>query len=443
MVATYTRFMRRLAARSRLSACLVIGLLLAGCSDGGNPKRDSESDPDDEPGASSSAPSPGSGKYDVTDEDFAAVAALMDERADALLDRRKPAFLATVDPRNRDLLAEQEVFFDNVTALPVDRLFYDVSTDGFVPAKISGNDPVVRPRVTEHLSLRGVFDKPVANRVALTFVKRDGEWVLGHETVDETFEPQERPWFGGPIEVARDGDLLVVTDDGATISSSEVAASVRADLDAVSELLETPPGRRLLVDATTNGSAAELSNASGENAGAVSFSVFAADERGDVRGRAGEVIKLNPELIDELVRDSTVMRHELTHYLLDYGSTAPIWATEGIAEVVAASPTLLTDLVGTDSLTRKIDERPVELTSSGVWGNDPGLDYLVARATAEYLVKTYGFARYREMLDTFKRRASGVIYGEGIVDETLRKVYGESEAEVARHTFDLLEGLAS
>ncbi|MEJ7833360.1 MAG: hypothetical protein WKF79_10625 [Nocardioides sp.] len=426
--------MRALAARlGFLSVCLVAGLLVAGCGGGG---------PSADPGESSSAPSPRSGTYEITDADFTALAALMDDRAQALLEGRKPAFLATVDPTNSELLAEQEVFFDNVTALPVDKLFYDVSTDGFVPAKIRGNDPVVRPQVVEHLSLRGVFDKPVGNGVALTFVKRDGEWVLGHEEIDEVVEPQERPWFGGPIEVTQDGGLLVVTDRGADESSREVATSVRVHLDAVAALLETPPGSRLLVDATSNGLANELSNASGENAGAVSFGVAAIDDDGNVRGLAGEVIKLNPELVDELIGNSVLMRHELTHYLLDFGITAPIWASEGIAEVVAEYPRLLTEAVGDAALVRDIENRPVELTGSGIWGNDPELDYLVARATAEYLVKTYGFARYREMLETFQRRASGVSYGEAIVDETLRKVYGESEAEVARHTFDLLRGLA-
>lgn len=423
-----------------LSVVLVGGLL--GCTD-----------PGADPGAGPPTPAPGrttgaAGPDVITDADFDAVADLLDSRADALLAGRKRAFLATLDPGEPRLRRTQATFFDNLQALPLDRFYYGVASNGLVPAAVRGDDRVVAPVVFEHVELTGVFAAPVANQVSMTFVERDGRWLLGAEDVDETFEAQARPWYGGAVEAAGDDEVLVLTDRGADVGADELLAATREALAVASSVLDEDDDRGLFLDATTNGLASELSNASGEEAGAVSYNVFAADRAGDDYTRfAAAVVKANPGRVEQLVgAGGTTLRHELTHFLLDgYGDTNPQWVTEGIAEYVGYSPGLLADSVATDDrLLRAVERRDVELTPAGLWGSDPDLDYLSAHAFAEHLITTYGVARYREMMDVFERRGrrSAVRFGEGQVDAVLRQVYGVGAQEVAQAGFVLLRGLA-
>lgn len=384
---------------------------------------------------------------DSDKDDFAAIAKVLGVRAKALQNGNRKAFLATVDPGNKRLRRAQETLYDNLQRLPVDKVYYGMTGSGLVADKVRGGGPTLRPEAYEHVKLSGVFSQPVANSVAITFVERQGRWLVGNETYDDSTEPQDRPWFGGPIEAAGDGDLLVITDRDAEVGAEELLTSTRAALAAAADVLDVTKDRPLLVDATTNGKPVELSNASGQEAGAVSFGLYAYSADGqDFQGPAGAAIKANPSSVQQLVTDTRTLRHELTHFLLDgYGDSNPQWVTEGIAEYVGYHPGLLDTSVATDDrLLTAIGRRPVQLTPGGLWGNDPDLDYLSAQAFAEYLITRFGLETYREMMDVFKRkgRTTAIRFGEGLVDEVLRQVYGIGAKEVARGGFDLLEGLA-
>lgn len=419
-----------------VSAVVSSALVLSGCSIGAHVRPLEFTPP------AQVAPGKNSDKAD-----FAAVAKVLASRAEALRAGDRGAFLATLDPDNARLRRSQGTFYDNVQSLPVDKIYYGMTGYGFSPDKVRRGAKVLRPQAFEHVELTGVFAKPVANEVSITFVERKGRWLVASERVDDSLEPQERPWYGAPIEAAGDGDLLVVTDRDAEVGAEALLESTRTALSAAADVLDEQKDRALLVDATTNGKPIELSNASGQEAGAVSFGVYAYTADGqDFRGLAGSVIKANPSSVQQLVTDTRTLRHELTHFLLDgYGDSNPQWVTEGIAEYVGYYPGLLSRSVASDdSLLEAIGRREVRLTPAGLWGNQPELDYLSAEAFAEYLITTYGLDTYREMMDVFRRRARGraIRNGEGIVDKVLRQVYGVGAQAVARGGFDLLEGLA-
>lgn len=382
----------------------------------------------------------------VTDADFDAVQRVLDRRAKALLRGDKRAFLATVDPTDARLRRRQSAVFDNLQELPVSKVYYGVGRSGLVPDKVRGRALTLRPEIVEHVQLTGVNSRPVSNEVTMTFVRRGGRWLLGKEREDPSFEAQARPWYGGRIESAGDRRLLVLTDADAEVGADELLGTVRAALAAVTDVLDQEPRLPLLLDATTNGRAYELSNASGEDAGAVFFSTFASDRLGeDYTARAGAIVKANPDAVAQLVEDARTLRHELTHYVLDHSDdSAPQWATEGIAEWVGYQPGLLADSYITDkSLERKIDRRRVELTPPGRWGDDPEMDYLTAEAFTEFLITREGLSRYLDMMAEFRReeRQRGNVYGEGTLDDVLKKVYDLTPREVAKGGFALLQGL--
>jgi hypothetical protein len=419
---------RRLSVPRLLPALLALALV-AGCSSG---------EPLVKPDFSKARV-----KVDRGDDqyaDFDAVQDLLDVRARALLRGDRRRFMATVD-RGTTLRRRQSALFDNLQVLPVENLYYGVERNAMVP-----DGKTLRPPVVEHVQLKGVNKRPVSNDVSMTFVQRGGRWLLGSEREDESFEAQSRPWYGARIETAGDSKLLVVTDRGAKVDADELLGETRSALAAVTGVLDRQPSEPLLVDATTNGAATELSNSSGEDAAAVSFTTYASDRLGeDFTGDAGEVVKANPEYVNQLVENDETLRHELTHYVLSgYGRSNPQWVTEGIAEYVGYQPgTLAQSYINDDRLERLIDKRAVELTSPGRWGDEPQLDYLSAEAFAEFLVTRNGLDQYVEMMDLFKKlaRSRSAIYGEGILDEVLKRVYGLKAREVARGGFALLQGL--
>lgn len=386
------------------------------------------------------------GTRSISDEDFDAVADLLEVRATALVRGQRKRFMATLDPGNASLRRKQRLLFDNLQKVPIDKLYYGIDVGRSRTRVEPGVDPEFSPHVYEHLELGTVFTAPVSNRVSMRFVQRDGRWLVAGERYDEDDAPQERPWFGGPIEAALGDDVLVLTDEGADVGADELLDSTLEALAEVADVLDEPDDQALLVDATTNGRPVELSKSSGQDAGAVTFTVLATNAAGDdVEGTAGTVVKANPEYVTQLVDDERTLRHELVHVLLDgYGTTNPLWVTEGIAEYVAYYPLLLSRSVATDdSLVEAIADRRVALTSADDWGKDPELDYLSAQAFAEYLISRSGLDTYREMMDLFDERGRdrGVSRGRGLVPGVLREVYDLSPAEVAEGGFELLRGL--
>jgi hypothetical protein len=218
----------------------------------------------------------------------------------------------------------------------------------------------------------------------------------------------------------------------------------------VVDVLGVPADDPLLVDATTNGLPYKLSNASGENADAAAFSTYATERAGtDYRGRAGSVVKANPERVAGLVEDGRLLRHELTHFVLDtdYLDEMPQWASEGIAEYVGNAPARLAeDLVPLPEVQERIDAREVRLIPPSRWGEDPAVDYLCANAFAQFLIDRHGMARYLKMLrayvllgrDRYRIYGDVNFNGEGLDDEVLEDVYGTTPEAVARGGFALL-----
>ncbi len=420
------------AGLARLAALLVLGsatTLASGCSvvDGlgalGGP---------DEPPTSVADPDA------ITESDVDAIEALLDRRARTLRTGDRAGFLATLDPGAKRLRRSQLAYFDNLQRLPVDRLAFGLTRTVRPPADVRGDDRTLRPVVWEHVQLAGITDKPVSNEVGVTFVDRDGQWLVGAERA----LPGTRPWYGGRLEVARDDRVLVLTDQGADVGPEAVLDTARSALDDVAEVLGQPEDRSLLLDATTNGEAVPVAKGSAEEAAAISYDALSRTRLGErSRGVAVGVVKANPDDVDLLVDSDRTMRHELVHFLLDgYGRSLPLWVAEGIAEYVAYYPGLLaTSVATTDDLRDELAARPVELTPQSRWGDQPSLDYLLAEACVEHLVQTYGLDRFYDLMDAFERADQP--YGQGRVRAVLREVYGLVPDELARESFDLVESL--
>jgi hypothetical protein len=395
--------------------------------------------PSDDPAADDGA------SYNPTDEDEQAIRDLMEARASAVEARDLPAFRATVDQGQPKLLAAQTVLFRNLVALRADTLWYDLATTYGTPAPVPGDDPVLQPQVFEHLKLPATMSSPVANELDLTFVKRGDLWLVGAERAPgakgSEARPQERPWFGVPIAVRRDGDLTVLVDAGQKDRLAELVEAVQDGVERDADILGVPGETRVLVDATSNGVASDF-GAGEESVSAVTFALFAdIAVRGEpLVDRAGAAIKLNPKQVEELMSDDRLLWHELTHYLLIGHVGSPVWLREGVASWAEWQPAEMSGLVVPDALYDKLQHAKHELPAASVFYDKPQVDYPIAQAAVQWLVDCGGTAKLLELMAAYGR-----LVGDGTSDaatgKALRRVYGISEKELVAGTWETLSSL--
>ena len=428
----------RSGGRARLTVALAVALstALAGC--GGSSSQ---------AGARSSGPSSSTSAqpaFEPTPHDLAQIRAVVAKRAAALDHDDLQEWLSTVDPDNASLRSHQRVLFDNLTQLPDLVASYSLDThELLVPDPVPGHDPTLRPTAVEHIRF-STFSHPVGNPLHLTFVRRDGRWVVGADTEEDDpahlAAAQERPWFGVPVAVHAAGPMTVVVDAAEKGSLPRLTTEVHDDIRVVASLLGLPPRYRLLVDATTNGGSTSFSSTSKEQAAAVTFGVYDTNRSGArYTHPAGMVIKINPRLVDRLSTDTALIRHELTHYLLsqDYAGGSPKWLSEGIATWVQYYPDDFRSLAVPAAFYRRLQHADHRLPIVGLFNDDPAVNYQIAQAAVTWLVDHYGVSRVLALMKAYREGYAGPDV-DALTPRLLRTVLGVSEQQVVDGAFGLL-----
>ena len=433
---------RRLAAG--LAGLLALGMF-AGCDLGGGTASKVG------PAAVRTAPAEaapvggGSSSYEPTTEDEQAIRELMAARATAVHDKDLRAFRATVDPRQPKLVKAQTVLFRNLERLPLASFRYDVSTVYLVPAHVPGRDPVLHPEVLEQLQLFATMTHPVSNKLDLTLVKRGDRWLVGAErkpgAKGSVEDVQERPWFGVPIAVHHEGKLTVLVDEASKDRLPGLVEAVREGVQRDAGLLDVDPDERVLVDATSNGEATNFGAGVKERAAAVTFPIVSTGLDESDADVAGMAIKINPHRVAELLDENRVLWHELTHYLLfSHAIGSPVWLSEGVAAWSEWQPTRMSGLVVPDDLYEKLQRAYRELPTKGVFYGKPDINYPIAQAAVQWLVDRNGTAQLLELMKTYDRLYQGANTDANSA-KALRKVYGISEKELVKGTWETLSSL--
>lgn len=435
-----------------LSALALAPLLAVGaCSDPPETYRDAApvtsatSDPSTAaaaPGVASPAGPPED--FDPNTRDYAEIRAMLERRAAAVNDGDRAGFLSTVDDADRDFVRAQKAFFANLQDLRVSDLSYALEPTAYEPADVAGNDPVLRLDVTEHATVPGVDTLPVGNSVGYTFVRRAGRWLIGAEQFAEdrgSFgDAQSRPWAPGRIAVATRGDLTVVVQASDRRRLQPLTDAVDEALVAVADLLERPPSADLLVDATATGTVSMINEVgAGAEAAATMFPVFATDPSGTTRqGLAGWRVKINPALVQDLIGDEHVMRHELSHFVLR-GTPLPLWLSEGLAEYVGWHPLGVAELEVSDAVydDLRTGVSQTELPSSATFSTFPEVNYLAALALVSELIDQGGIAQVLDLVAAYDGH-TGADRGDSHTPTALRDVFDLSPAQLASAAYDRL-----
>ncbi len=434
--------------RSRALIIALAGLLLAGsvagCSvagsiaTGGEPNQPTQHPPSSGTDRPSQSPPPGSTGakgFQPTQHDWAAIQALLKQRAKAVTGDDLGGFLATVDRTDPRLVASQRTLFANLQSLPVTSVRYTMRRFGLPTGRVSGAGPVLSPPVVEHVFLSGTDRRPVANEPHDTFVRRQGRWVLGAES-DNGNSPS-RPWGGPKIAVSERGPLIVVMDASQAGQLTALADRVVADLASVSADLHQADDSHVLVDATTSGQVSKMNDVGPAEAAAVTFPVSAEDAQGHPAGLAGWRIKINPHQIDELISNQVVLRHELTHYVLRrFTGDSPTWLTEGVANYVGYLPTVMPNFQVSSDFYTQLMAPPHQLPNSGVFDLYPQVDYLVGQAAVTYLVQHYGTDALLRLMQGYN--AAGQPLNDTATPRLLKQVDGITLGQLVAGTYGLL-----
>ncbi len=274
----------------------------------------------------------------------AAVRQLLRERARAVLERDRRAFLATVDPSAPELAARQAATFDALAQVPLSSWDYALAPATSSPPderldRRYGRGRWWGPQVVLRYGLVG-DERPVAVDHHLTFVLRDGRWLLG---ADDDFALQGRAtpraiWDRGPVVAVRDEGVLVLGHPGSRRLLDQVASTTAAAIPRVTAAWDAWRERVVVLVPDDTEELTGLLGSAGD------LSRIAAVATAELRGGEGEYdpaadrVLVNPDVFPDLgaTGRQVVLTHEVTHVATRRatGPAVPTWLAEGFADLV-------------------------------------------------------------------------------------------------------------
>ncbi len=294
-------------------------------------------------GAPRAAPSEAELERVADAERLEQVEQLLTARSAAILGRDRTAFLATVDPRATALRARQAAMFDALAAVPLGTWDYRLDQGGGRAADAGldtryGPGQWWAPPVTLSYGLAGFDDTPTLDQHHLTFVRRDGGWLLG---ADDDFDAvggrtPRALWERGPVVAVRAPGVLALGHKDTSLLRN-VAMLASAAIPRVNAVWGEQWGRRVVVVVPSG--AAEMASLIDSTQDFSQIAAVATAEVGDDSGDdAVERILVNPDTFSKLgqLGRRVVLTHEVTHVAARRatGPAVPAWLAEGLADYV-------------------------------------------------------------------------------------------------------------
>ncbi len=369
---------------------VLVALVLVGCS---------ESPPSPDP----EAPPARAGEAVPVPPDLdAAFTDTLEERARALRQRDRAAFLRGIERANSGLVTAQAAYYDNLAQLPLKRFAYDLDRSSMVRA---GDEYWVVVEVT--MQLEGFDPAPVTTRDRFRFAAADdGRYVVSSVT-DAEWETandiQPQPWDMVAIQARTRPGVLGIFDEESVASGEPIMDSVEQGIADVSATVPYEWAGSVVVYALSDidfiASLDDLPGGDPEHVDGVAFPVMAGYDDDEV---VATRFALHPSMIGRPgpERDRLV-RHELTHVALgERDDRAPAWLAEGIAEWVSVQP-LAPEL-------RRLPEEALGAAEAGVQrlpvdgtfnDADSAAHYGLSWWVCEYLVAGFGPDSLWRLLD--------------------------------------------
>jgi hypothetical protein len=320
-------------------------VILAGGGVAGGVALHSQGDDTAAPVAVVSAPRPTAVQVDVGAQS-AAVDAILQRRANAVLTGNEAQFLADVDPKNKKLLAAQKVLFENLVQFGFVKLNYVQDRPQFEQALITKYGPTTYlVSVVMAYQIGGIDDQVVKSALGYMFVQRGGRYLLINDTYMDSALPagsHKEAWDVGPVLVRRGARALVVVERGKTQLAKTILADAESAVRAVNKLWSANwrgGGLVIALDDRKVRQADYTKPKDAEDFLATATYVYRTLP-GEVQSEGtfeGAYVVVNPRYRSRLnARD---LAHEFTHVATaQYGVDAPVWLVEGTAEYIQQLP---------------------------------------------------------------------------------------------------------
>src|ERR687891_17990 len=382
---------------------------------------------------------------------FAEVSALLDSRAEAMLDGDLEAFLATTDPADAAFAERQRHLFDGFQQLGL--ASYSLRLSDEVWPELTSSVEAVRygpdldPRVLhveERYRLEGYDRAPALEDLYLTFIRRPEGWRIASDTDldDLTLYSGRKLWENGPI-ITRDSEhfLYVSHPDQADAAGRILEASERA-LDRVGERWPVPWPERvpILAPSTTE----ELRRLIQATFDLDVFVAFASSSVDRARGWnvVGHRVILNwphfSSFSEETQED--ILTHELLHVATRgaVGPATPSFVEEGIAEWVSGDDdtAYLSPRVEAGTFDRALPEDHEFRTGSSA---DILSSYEESAAWGRFAVERYGVNDLAEFYRVLGEPRVAPGTWEYHVDRAARAAFGVSFVSMEARWADWVE----
>ena len=300
---------------------------------------------------------------------LAEIGALLDRRAEAMVEGDLEAFLATAEPADPGFALRQRRLFEGFQRLGLasyelrltESLWPELTTD----REVARYGPSVDPRilhVEERYRLEGYDREPALEDLFLTFIRRGQEWLVTSDTDldDVTLYSGRKLWELGSI-VTRESEhfLYVSQPDQADAAARILEASERA-LNRVGDRWPVPwPERVPILAPSTTEELGRMIQATFDLDVFVAFAASGVDRATDW-DLVGHRIMLNRSTFEGRSPSSNeeILTHELLHIATreDAGPMTSIFVEEGVAEWVTggASTSLLASAVRSGDFDRRL-----------------------------------------------------------------------------------------
>jgi hypothetical protein len=269
----------------------------------------------------------------------AAVTALLDTRARALLHRDETAFLATVDPAaDPAFRGAQRALFDNLAGVPLEHWSHRLGTRSADVTGLHTADELWAPPVTLEYALRGADLTPTSRPLAYLFARHGDRWYLASDTALERqgLRTWRGPWDFGPCLALSSAAGLVLGHPGGEALAARVLAELAPAVAAVTDVWGADWTGRVAVVVPSG--VDEMQTLVGPGFAAGSAAAVAVADRVENGAARGQRVVLNPAVALSLSQESLriVLRHEITHVAARAATTdgAPLWLLEGFADHV-------------------------------------------------------------------------------------------------------------
>lgn len=324
-------------------------------------------------------------------------------RAEAVRRGDAQAFESGLAPGRPAFLREQRSWFGNVAQLPLARFGYALDRSTLVR---DGSDYSVV--VERSMQLDGYDDRPVTtpDRFRFTPGRRPGRYLLA-STTDPAWERahhvQAQPWDTGPVQVREGYGVLGIFDEGSVGFARAIVSSTEAAIGSVAAAVPYPWPHSVVVYAPSDTAfLTSLEGVPGDDPAsldAVAFTVASAPG-GPV---AATRVVLNPRMLGRGAPErDRLIRHEVTHVAVGrHDDRAPVWLSEGIAELVSVQPMAPQDRLVPEAAVEQARRAGVEDLPEDATFNDAdsGVHYAVAWWACQYVADAFGNRSLWDLLD--------------------------------------------